>query len=40
MNWNVVSNGALTIGALAVADVPRYAADAAKVPPAVAPLGD
>lgn len=32
MNWNVVSNGALTIGALAIVDVPRYADAATKVP--------
>lgn len=25
MNWNVVSNGGMTVAALALADVPRYA---------------
>lgn len=28
MNWNPVSNGAMTIAALALADVPRHAAAA------------
>ena len=26
MNWNIVSNGGMTIAALAIADVPRHAA--------------